>query len=192
MRAAAEPLAETGVGAPAVVVRTDAHLPSAEQARARLDYDPATGVLTWKTTPLENGSWNRWAGRTAGAVNAAGYLKVMFRDRPIMAHRLAWLIHYGELPPPFLDHINCVRTDNRIANLRPASRTENNRNGGMRKNNTFGFKGVCFCTQTGRWQAAITVDRRSIRLGRFDTPEEAHEAYRAAAERYHGPFARTK
>lgn len=90
-------------------------------------------------------------------------------------------------PHKCVDHINGNTLDNRKRNLRIASRSQNQHNRGRNKNNTSGFKGVS--RYRGRWRARITVNWKEIRLGIFDTPEEAFDAYVAAAKEYHGEFA---
>ena len=87
-----------------------------------------------------------------------------------------------------VDHINGNTLDNRIANLRLASRSENCRNQGKRRNNTSGFKGVS--KHGTKWQAYISTPKGRLFLGTFDTPEDANEAYQAAARKYHGEFAK--
>lgn len=145
-----------------------------------MSYDPDTGELVSKKT-----------GIPFRCVNPAGYLRVQIRGRFYQGHRLAWLLAYGEWPAEFLDHKNGNRVDNRLANLRLASKSENNRNRAVQKNNQAGIKGVHFCRQTGRWRAMLMVSKRRLCLGRFDTQEAAANAYREAAERLHGEFARS-
>lgn len=88
----------------------------------------------------------------------------------------------------YVDHWDNDPFNNRRGNLRLCTNKENIRNGGMRKNNTSGYKGVSL--HYGRWNACISVDRKTIHLGTFDTPELAHEAYCKAAVKYFGEFAR--
>lgn len=106
-----------------------------------------------------------------------------------MEHRLAWFLHYGEWPTCQVDHINGDRHDNRISNLRLASSSENQRNRKRPKNNTSGYKGVSWIEHYQMWQATIKFDGKNKYLGRFDTPEEASDAYNKAALRHHGEFA---
>lgn len=107
----------------------------------------------------------------------------------ILAHRLAWALHFGRWPDQAIDHINGDRTDNRIANLRLATVAENTRNGKRRSTNTSGYKGVSL-TENGQWRATIVAGGRQSYLGRFSTAEDAHAAYVKAASRLHGEFAR--
>lgn len=88
------------------------------------------------------------------------------------------------------DHINHDKLDNRRINLRVASRSQNNWNGGKKRNNTSGYKGVRFFKRDGNWQARIWKDWKEYHLGYFDTPEEAAMAYNRAAKKMHGVYAR--
>jgi len=103
---------------------------------------------------------------------------------------VAWLIHFGQWPERQVDHINGDHADNRISNLRLATGTQNQANKGLQRNNTTGFKGVGYRPDRGFF-AIIKKDRKSHYLGQFNTAEEAHAAYCAAAKRLFGEFART-
>lgn len=85
--------------------------------------------------------------------------------------------------------MNC--RDNRFANLREATRSENARNMGLYSTNTSGFKGVTWDKSRGKWLAHIKIHGHTIHLGRHKTPKEAHDAYCKGAEKYHGEFARS-
>lgn len=159
-----------------------------------LDYDPDTGVFTWLRRPGNDrctNSWNaRYAGNRAGLVNARGYRMIRIGGPQYRAHRLAWLYVHGEWPADQIDHINGVSDDNRIANLREATNSENCRNKGKMPNNTSGFKGVYWNKNTRKWLAGIRVSLKFIPLGYYDCPKEAAAAYAVAAAKYHGEFAR--
>ena len=107
----------------------------------------------------------------------------------VFVHRVVFLYHHGYIPKS-VDHINGVRTDNRIENLRPATSTENNRNRVIHKNNACGFKGVYLDKRRNNWVASITIGYKAKFLGSFGTPEEAHAAYLKAASLKFGEFAR--
>lgn len=98
-------------------------------------------------------------------------------------------MHYGMWPDRLVDHINGNRQDNRIANLRLATTSENLCNRGKPRNNTSGFKGVSWNTKFQIWQATIKFNGRNKNLGRFASREKAAEAYSKAALQYHGDFA---
>lgn len=159
---------------------------SAREARRLLDYDPLTGAMRWKIWPRTG----RPNGREIRATNAQGYRVVTVGGRQYRVHRVAWLVTYGVWPKELLDHVNGIRTDNRLINLREANRAENNRNRGMSRNNTTGFKGVIFCRDRNKWQAKIYRNNKAVHLGRFNSPQEAYAAYCKASREYHGEFRR--
>lgn len=150
-----------------------------------LHYDPAVGVFAWRIT---RNNFVR-AGRAAGTVAGNnGYVEIMVDGRTYKAHRLAWLYVYGEWPSGEIDHANCVRTDNRIANLRIATDSQNRSNAKTNRNSGTGVKGV---NKVGECRFRATIHHGSrIHLGYFSTPEEAHAAYCDAAVRLRGEFAR--
>lgn len=174
-------------------------LPDVSLVRGLLSYEPATGVFLWRErTPAHFDSkhpweWKKWnakyANQPAGSLQR-GYIKINLGGDMVYAHRLAWLLSYGEPVPPEIDHINGNRTDNRIANLRGADRSGNSRNSGIRRDNTTGAKGVTFDKATGKFRVTVSINGKHHRLGRFVTLKEAVTARREAAERLHGEFAR--
>jgi hypothetical protein len=125
-------------------------------------------------------------------MGGGGYWRICLYDVRYPAHRLAWLYSYGVWPREEIDHINGEKSDNRLTNLRLATHSENRANAGPQKNNSSGYKGVGFNKKTGKWRATIRKDRRPISLGYFATAEEAHSAYKGAAVRLFGPYARTE
>ena len=155
-----------------------------EEARSRLNYDPETGRLTWKK--LRN---TRRIGEEAKSLDVAGYVQVNISGTLVKGHRLAWLLHYGAWPDGDIDHINGVRNDNRISNLRCVSPKVNcqNQRVGSRPSVT-GLIGVHLQgrgSANKRYRAKIWVDGRQIHLGGYATPEEAHAAYVLAKRKYH-------
>jgi hypothetical protein len=163
----------------------------AETLRKALDYDPETGLLFWRRREEVPAKVNkRFAGKPAGGPDGQyGYITVRLYDRLYQAHRLVWLHVHGEWPAAVLDHIDGNPTNNRISNLRPATRAENNRNR-VGKGIT-PYKGITLDRKTRRWIAQIQLGGKNHRLGEFDTAEDAHAAYCEAARRYHGEFAKT-
>lgn len=158
---------------------------NAEYVRSILSYDEATGNFQYRTL---RGAYH--AGAPCGTVTKDGYISIHIYNKTYRAHRLAWLYVYGEWPNGFLDHINLVRTDNRIANLRIATPSQNNANQPLTSRNSSGFKGVTWNKRSGKWQAAIKVSGKSFYLGLFDSPEDAHDAYLKAAKEHYREFAR--
>jgi hypothetical protein len=111
--------------------------------------------------------------------------------RKFCEHRLAWLFMTGAWPKDYVDHINGDPSDNRWCNLRAADHFQNLQNSKLSKRNSSGHKGVHFHPQSGKWRVRIMVGRRHIQVGMFDSLEDAAAASKAAAEEYHGEFART-
>lgn len=176
-------------------------VPTPEQLRELLRYDPDTGKLFWKERPAVDfknsrlcNSWNaRFAGKEAfTADNGKGYLCSFIFKMPMKAHRVAWAIHYGEWPPGHIDHINRIKSDNRISNLRIATIAENQWNTSTSLANTSGLKGVSWSASQKKWRARISVRGVMVWLGYFESKDEAHAAYCEAAKKYHGEFARTE
>lgn len=150
-----------------------------------LDYSPETGIFVWKVkTKTSN------VNDVAGNTNWRGYVSIWINAKPYYAHRLAWAFCNGSWPCGDIDHINEDKSDNRISNLRVASRSENMFNRSSNKNNTSGIKGVVFCKATSKWRAQIMVDRKSINIGRFTTKEQAANAYLLKAKEIRGEFAK--
>jgi hypothetical protein len=163
-----------------------------DELRSRLHYEPATGAFTWLFDPhATRKEWNyRWAGHLAGTDNGNGYIKISIDGTRYYAHRLAWFWMTGRWPALHIDHKNGIGTDNSWANLREATRSQNLSNRGPQQNNQTGLKGVVYHRFSGLWHAVIQVNKRVISLGYYVTPEQAHEAYKVGADRYHQGFAR--
>lgn len=140
-----------------------------------LDYDPDTGEFTWKNRV---GNTRRWNGRKAGYVEAQGYICIKLFSRIYKIHRVAWLLTYGEWPEHEIDHINGLRSDNRIANLRDVTVQTNLRNATMSRKNTTGATGVYRYGNT--WRASIFINGRLKHLGSFTSLEEARRHRKAA------------
>lgn len=161
-----------------------------------LIYDDMTGRLTWRErdvslfadgrqTALHNCAiFNaKFAGKPAlNAPDKRGYLCGCILRKPMKAHRAIWAMKMGHWPDE-VDHINGDPADNRIENLRSVSHSVNGRNLKLKANNRSGFCGV-HQAPSGRWKALITVNRKSITLGTFDTIEEAAEARSIAERKY--------
>jgi hypothetical protein len=143
---------------------------TAEELRARLRYDPETG------------EFSRPDGGSVGCLNPEGYVAIRVARKQYRAHRLAWLYVTGSWPKNEIDHINRVRHDNRIANLRDVTRLENNDNRIAPPKPSGRPLGVDRGPE-GHFRAKITCRGRRFDLGYYQTPEEAHEVYLRAVQR---------
>jgi HNH endonuclease/AP2 domain len=153
--------------------------------REVLDYDPETGIFTWKVRV----STNVPVGTVAGSLDGGSYLNIHLDGRAYLAHRLAWLYVHGEWPVSQVDHINRIKTDNRFTNLRLATASQNAQNQRRdQRQGTSRLLGVSWNSTAGRWASRITVQGRVKFLGSFDTEEDAHAAYLAAKAIMH-PYA---
>ena len=163
----------------------------ADTVRDLFVYDMASGDLIWRYPPFGKPSNRaRLAGQSAGSVKN-GYVVISLARKKYSAHRLVWLHVNGEWPAGEIDHIDGNKANNRICNLRVASRSENMRNVGAYRTSSTGIKGVCFHPQERKWRAQITLNRKTELVGRFDSIEAAQAAYEKAAKEKHGEFART-
>lgn len=152
-------------------------------ARKLLDYDPNTGVFTWKGS-----SYPRMG--TAGTLSQSGYVKIYIAGRPVRAHRLAFALAHGYWPQQ-VGHRDGDRANNRAVNLRACSIQQRQWNAHKQNRETTSqFKGVYWCRQRNKWRARIVEDRRAIELGFYDDEKEAGAAYSRAAQRIAGEFAR--
>jgi hypothetical protein len=152
--------------------------------REHIDYDHGTGIFRWRTKPLRGD-----VGDIATGEDGQGYLRLTICGERHRAHRLAWLYVYGFWPNDLVDHINMDRSDNRIENLRLATKSQNASNSSKRPSNTTGFKGVT--RSRGRYVAQIKANGKVRRIGSYETPEEASLVYQVAASLLHGEFARS-
>lgn len=164
--------------------------------RSVLDYDPDTGILTWKereANSKEDKIFNsRWANKRAGSCGACKKRphyttrRLCFsrngKKKKFMEHRVIWCIYYGsDIPEGMqIDHVNGDSCDNRINNLRLVNNADNAKNQSIRYNSTSGVLGVNFSKREQRWKARIMVNRRAIYLGTFTNKEDAIEARKKA------------
>lgn len=154
-----------------------------ERLKELYNYCPETGVFTRKTSRKGNP-----AGSVAGNLNQ-GYLRFRVDGKTYKAHRMAWLYVYGVMPKNDIDHINQIKTDNRIANLRDVTDSENQMNKGPPSSNKTGYKGVSYCKQSRLYMANCQRKGRTYYAGLFDTAEEANIAAIALRKEIHGEFA---
>lgn len=154
-----------------------------QELREAFDYDPETGVIKWKVSHSPRAK----AGAVAGTFDGRGYRKCAYKKVRIKCHKLAWLLVHGREPVDVIDHINGNRSDNRLANLREVSHSENSQNkAAALANNKLGVMGVA--KSGNRFCAWISIKRKSRYIGTFDTAEEAHNAYLSAKAALHSGF----
>jgi hypothetical protein len=144
-----------------------------KEIKDKYHYDGNTGIFTLRNDIIAGVAIRYKKGKVVGSKLKNGYIYIYVDGKPTLAHRMAWLYEYGYLPENNIDHINRIRNDNRIANLREVSTSCNARNCKQRDNYTSGVKGVHFFSQTKRWHAYVSVNRRRIHIGYFSTVEEA-------------------
>jgi hypothetical protein len=176
----------------------DKAIPDAAVLRQLLRYEPETGKLFWLPRPREmfktKRAFSTWNAQNSGneafsRVAPMGYKMGAIFDKVQYAHRIIWVMHFGEVPKSHcLDHIDGDKLNNKISNMRLVTRQQNCFNSAAKKSGT-GKKGVCLCKRTMKWTARIQVSGVVKNLGRFDSVEEAGDAYLAAAQEYHGQFA---
>lgn len=172
-----------------------------KKLKSILRYDGDTGQFIWlerKVRSKGDKVFNtRYAGNVAGRSkpDAWGYNTITIRINGVAeyyrAHILAWFYFYGSWPPigQELDHVNRDRWDNRIENLRLATRSQNNLNSKISRRNTSGVKGVCWDAVRSKWRAEIKRDGEVFHLGRYDDFEVACEVRRMKAVELFGSFA---
>lgn len=158
--------------------------PTIDDIHRMISYDPLTGEFKWKVYR----TFRAVIGGIAGTAHHTGYTRIKILGKQFLAHRLAWLMQYGELPVNEIDHIDQDKSNNRIANLRCGTRSQNEANKAGRKSNLLCRKGVSVA-QSGRARAVITVRWETIPLGTYDSIDEAAHAYNKAAIHHFGEYA---
>jgi len=158
-----------------VVMKDDIEV---ERLRSLLRYEPESGLLYWNVT-----GGSRQAGSVAGTLRKQGYVNVCIGGRFYRAHRVAFALHHGRWPLGEIDHLNRVRNDNRICNLRECTKSENGRNKSVYKNTASGIRGVGWDRQRNKWKASLYQEGKKISLGRFSTAEEAEQCVIAATNK---------
>jgi hypothetical protein len=141
-----------------------------------LDYSPDTGGFTWRVNRARTAKANA----PAGTKNNVGYIRIIVCGKQYSAHRLAWLYVHGEWPVGEIDHINRDKADNRLANLRQVTRSENCQNKDPAK-----LPGITWHKATSKWQARIKINQKLIHLGVFADIVDAKNARKQAELTYH-------
>lgn len=158
---------------------------SQERLRQLFIYNPYTGLFTYR---IARGKCV--VGKEAGTYRHDGYCSITIDREQYLAHRLAWLYVYGRFPDGFIDHIDCNKSNNRISNLREATRSQNQHNNELRVNNSSGSKGVAWDNDRQKWIVVIGIGNKSKFIGRFDDLNEATNAATQARIDLHKDFAR--
>jgi hypothetical protein len=143
-------------------------------------YNSKNGKLYWKIN-----KFRARKGHEAGNIKPDGYVQVIYNYKYYYAHRLIWLMEYGEWPENFIDHIDHDRSNNKIENLRSVTHLQNVKNSNRSINNNSGFTGVCWDDKNNKWRSFINNEGNRIHLGRFLSFEEAVRA-RIEAEALYG------
>ncbi len=154
-----------------------------ERLKELLEYNSDTGAFTWIKRPVVTAR-RVSPGDAAGVINATGYVYISIDKEKWRAHRLAWFYVHGVAPLRHIDHINGIRSDNRISNLREATVSANQQNLRIaQKNSRTGKLGVAVNGQG--YCARIMVKGKQLYLGQFSTSDDAHEAYLKAKREMH-------
>lgn len=158
---------------------------TAEFVRSAIHYDPATGIITWRSRddvlPRVN---KRFAGKRAAIpLGPDCYPLIRLKGRLYGAHRIIWLYVTGKWPEREIDHRDCDKGNNIWTNLREATPTENKGNQKRRVDNTTGLKGVCYRPKRKKWTAQIKDGPKIRYLGIFECPVAAHLTWVVAADR---------
>lgn len=155
-----------------------------ERLREQLSYDPETGEFRWAARKQKVK-----IGSIAGKVKKSGYVEIRIDLVSYQAHRLAWFYMRGSWPQGDIDHINRNPGDNRLVNLRDATRSQNLCNVGALSTSATGVRGVDLHKASGKYRARIRANGKRIELGLFTTIDEARMAYAAAQNTHHGQYA---
>lgn len=155
-----------------------------ERLKELLSYNPETGIITWNT--FRNNQVN--AGDIAGYVHVKGYICIEVEHSEYKAHIIAWALYYGIWPVSLIDHKDRDKSNNRITNLREATKQQNCTNTKLYKNNRSGHRGVAFDKKSGKWRAYIRVNKKIKHLGFYKTAEEAGKVWAAFALDVYGDF----
>ena len=151
------------------------------QLKELLHYDPETGVFTNKVTRNPRAK----QGTVAGSLNTLGYVVIQVNKQKTHAHRLAWLYVYGCWPKNQIDHINRIRNDNRLCNLRDVSRSDNCQNLSLPSHNKSGHMGISWVKQRSLWTVYIKVNKKNKWLGCYKDLDDAVAARKAGEKEYY-------
>ena len=141
-----------------------------EFIKDNLRYEKTTGKLYWKKNGIR-----RRMDREAGGIDKQGYRYLFVNRKWVNAAHVVWFIEKGCLPKKTMDHINGIRSDNRISNLRDVTMRDNATNTKIHREGR--LPGCHFCNYTKKWRAQIKINGKRKCLGRYKTESAAHEAY---------------
>ena len=148
-----------------------------------LEYD--SGHLIWIKIPPKNNSIK--IGKRFGSTESNGYIRGQFKGKKFLEHRVVYYM-FNKIVPSFIDHINGIRDDNRIENLREADKQSNTFNRKSHKNSTSKYKGVSWCKRDKNWQVSYCIGGKRIDIGKFNCEIEAAKAYDNTVREYHKEF----
>ena len=157
--------------------------PAPKILKQHISYNPATGELCWIKVFT-----HRRLHVPIQTQDCYGYIVIKFKGRMYKGHRIAWAVMKGRWPTKDIDHKDGVPWNNKWENLRQATRHQNHANSKLAKNNQCKLKGVHL--RGKKYSAAIKVNKCTLYLGTFETPQLAHRAYQIAAKKHFGDFAR--
>lgn len=160
--------------------------------RESLEYSAETGLFRWLPNSQRSRAWNtRHTGKVAGYLDkGTGYVQIRFCGDLYLAHRMSFAFMEGRWPALDIDHANGKRADNRYANLREATHSENMRNRLIQRNDASGHLGIRFRPHHQKWEARIAVNRKIVWRKYFTSAQEAAAARREALPLYHGEYIR--
>jgi hypothetical protein len=142
-----------------------------KELKELLQYNENTGIFTW----LCDRGTNKVKNKIAGSIHSDGYIIIRINRKEYLAHRLAWFYVYREWPKGQIDHINGIKNDNRITNLRNVTNRENCQNYTIHRNGK--LVGATYKKAKNKWQSQIQINGKAKHLGLYNTEQEAHEAY---------------
>jgi len=144
------------------------------------------GILYWKEKPSPKARVT--VGTKAGALTKQGYVRLQLNGKKYRAHRVIYLMHYGETPS-VLDHMDSNKSNNKIENLRPATPSENGCNQKTRSDSKSGIKGVCWHERLNKWYTQIQLEGKKRYLGVYKDLQEAQSVVEDARVKLHGVYA---
>jgi hypothetical protein len=148
-------------------------------------FDYKEGKLYWKN----DNKAKKIKGCVAGYIKKEGYVGIRYMGKLYLAHRLIYLYHHGNLPE-FIDHINLIKSDNRIENLRSCNRNENQRNHALKITNTSGYKNITWNKKNNKWQVTLDLNGKKLYFGCYFNIDVAKFISDTMRHKYYGQFGR--